>query len=171
MKSLAFKLTSLIPPHHFKPSKDLLSQPDQLDQSAVYIKQLRQRIEELKREKALKAAGTGASNNTIEDSETINGSTIPPVLELREMGSSLQLVLISGMKKKKLMLLHQVINILEEEGAEVVRASFSVVGHKVFHIIHAKVRVCRIGVANSSVCCRIPELACPCGGVILPETD
>ena len=54
------------------------------------------------------------------------------------MGSSLKLVLISGLKKK-LMLLHQVTNILEEEGAEVVSASFSVVGHKVFHIIHAKV--------------------------------
>ncbi|KAF2314693.1 hypothetical protein GH714_030046 [Hevea brasiliensis] len=59
-----------------------------------------------------------------------------PMIELREMGSSIEVILISGLKKN--FMLYEVITILEEEGAEVVSASFSTVGDKVFHTVHAQ---------------------------------
>ncbi|KAJ6868909.1 hypothetical protein NC651_033871 [Populus alba x Populus x berolinensis] len=49
MKDLCFKLASLVPHHFFKPSKDMLSQQDQLELAACYIKQMRERVEKLKR--------------------------------------------------------------------------------------------------------------------------
>ncbi|KAL2515740.1 basic helix-loop-helix (bHLH) DNA-binding superfamily protein [Forsythia ovata] len=69
MKDLCFKLTSLIPPPHSKPAKEILSQFDQFDQAASYIKQLRERIEELKRRKRLLALRTtDETDNSIRNS-------------------------------------------------------------------------------------------------------
>ncbi|KAG5536864.1 hypothetical protein RHGRI_024336 [Rhododendron griersonianum] len=68
-----------------------------------------------------------------------------PVVELREcLGSSLEVVLITGLKKN--FTISQVIGVIEDEGAEVVSASFSAVGDKVFHTLHAQAKVCRVGV-------------------------
>ncbi|KAM7479917.1 hypothetical protein LguiA_028130 [Lonicera macranthoides] len=154
MKGLCFKLTSLIPSHHFKPSKELLSQQDQLDQAACYINKLREKIEELKRKKELATSMTGPANN-INDSSMNFGLRLP-LVEFRDLGSTLEVVLITGLKKN--FMLFQVISVLEEEGADVVSASFSTVGDKVFHIIHAQVRVSRVGVDSSRVCQRLQEL-------------
>lgn len=60
-----------------------------------------------------------------------------PVIDLRDLGSSLELMLISGLNKN--FMLYEVITVLEEEGAEVVSASVSTVGDKVFHSLHAQV--------------------------------
>ncbi|XP_059642167.1 transcription factor bHLH162-like [Cornus florida] len=149
MKGLCFKLTSLIPSHHFKPSKDLLSQQDQLDQAAAYITQLKERIDELKQSReALR------NNDIVRDSMKI-GLRLPMV-ELRDLGSSIEVVLISGLEKN--FLLYEVISILEEEETEVVSASFSTVGDKVFHTLHAKVKVSRVGVEISRIHQRLQEL-------------
>uniref|UniRef100_A0A5B6ZJP9 BHLH domain-containing protein n=1 Tax=Davidia involucrata TaxID=16924 RepID=A0A5B6ZJP9_DAVIN len=156
MKGLCFKLTSLIPPHHFNPSKDVLSQQDQLNQAATYINQLRERIEELKgrKEAAMNNNNNNNNNNNITDTMTIGVSL--PLVELRDLGSSVEVLLISGLKKN--FMLYEVISILEEEGAEVVSASFSTVGDKVFHTLHAKVKVSRVGVDTTSIYQRLQEL-------------
>lgn len=60
-----------------------------------------------------------------------------PVLELRDLGSSIEVMLISGVNKN--FMLYEVITVLEEEGAEVVSANFSTVGDKIFHTVHAQV--------------------------------
>lgn len=115
----------------------MLSQQDQLDQAASYIKQLKERIGELKgrKEVALKTAAAAGTDNDLMDAIML-GLRLP-VIDLRDMGSSLEVMLISGLNKN--FMLYEVINVLEEEGAEVVSASVSTVGDKVFHSLHAQV--------------------------------
>ncbi|KAL2515774.1 BHLH domain-containing protein [Forsythia ovata] len=148
-----------VPPFTFGLSRKLLSQLDQLDQATSYIKQLRERIEELKRRKRLLALSTAEETNS-----SIRNSVIGlklPILRFRELGSSFEVVLISGHKKK--FMLYQVIRILEEGGAEVVSASLSNIGDNVFLTLHAQYydlsffpsrssgKVCRVGVDTSGV--------------------
>ncbi|KAL2492716.1 basic helix-loop-helix (bHLH) DNA-binding superfamily protein [Abeliophyllum distichum] len=154
MKDLCFKLTSLIPPQHSKPAKELLSQLDQLDQAANYIKQLGERIGELKRRKRLLALRTADETNN-----SINNSVIGlklPILKFTDLGCSFEVVLISGHKKK--FVLYQVISILEDGGAEVVTVSLSNIDDNVFLTLHAKVKVCRVGVDTSGIFQRLQAL-------------
>uniref|UniRef100_A0A2P2K3W1 Uncharacterized protein LOC105128559 n=1 Tax=Rhizophora mucronata TaxID=61149 RepID=A0A2P2K3W1_RHIMU len=153
MKLLSFKLASLIPPHHCQSSnKDMVTQ---LDNAASYIKQLKDRIEKLKR---IKEQATGSSSET-EYSTATDGKLLGlrlPIVELRELGSTIEVLLISASNKNNM--LPEVISILHEEGAEVVSASFTNVGDKVFHTIHAQVRISRVGVETTRVYQRLQEL-------------
>ncbi|CAN6578324.1 unnamed protein product [Malus baccata var. baccata] len=162
MKSLCFKLASLVPPQHFKTtnSKDTVSQQNQLDTAASYIKQLRERMENLKerKEKAMRSQ-LGSSNSDIgaiaAENAVMKGSRLP-VLELRDSGSSIEVMLISGLNKN--FMFYEVIRVLEEQGAEVVSANFSTVGNKVFHVVHAQVKISRVGVDTSTVWQRLQDL-------------
>ncbi|TXG50296.1 hypothetical protein EZV62_022820 [Acer yangbiense] len=160
MKSLCFKLASIIPSHNFKTSKEILSQQDQLDQAAAYIKQLRERIDRLKEIKDQATKPTtipnSSSSNIMDSTRTNNFGLKLPMFELIDLGSSIEVVLISGLQRN--FMLYEVISILEEEGAEVVSASFSTVGDKVFHTLHAQVKISRVGVDTSRVCERLREL-------------
>ncbi|XP_052183206.1 transcription factor bHLH162-like [Diospyros lotus] len=154
MKDLCFKLTSLIPPHHFKPSKELLSLPDQIDQVTTYIKQLKEKTDRLAARKKAVAMGKDGESHTMWMSHEL------PMVEVNDLGSCLKVVLISGLKKtmEKNSMLYEVIRVLQDEGAEVLTASFSTLGGKVFHTIHAKVKVSRVGVETSSVRRRLQEI-------------
>lgn len=81
---------------------------------------------------------------------------IVPVVEVKELGSSLEVVLISGLKKT--FTLNQVISVLQEEGTQVASASISTVGNRVFHTLHAQVKITRVGVDTSSISQRLQEL-------------
>ncbi|KAK3406694.1 transcription factor bHLH162 [Eucalyptus grandis] len=160
MKILCSKLASLIPQHHITTSKELLSQQDQLDQAASYIKQLKENIDGLKLRKeqaVLQSEGmdTSCSLTSSDDQENKLGFVLP-VFELRDHGLGLEVILISGRRRN--FMLYEVISILEEEGAEVVSASFSVIGDKIFHTLHAQVRLCRVGVETARVYKRLKEL-------------
>ncbi|XP_042488065.1 transcription factor bHLH162-like [Macadamia integrifolia] len=151
MKGLCFKLASLIP-RHFNTTKEISSQQDQLDHAASYIKELRQRLEELK-ERKQEAINICGINNDIRETMSI-GSNVP-VLELRDMGHSLEVTLITGLNKN--LMFTEVISVLTEEGAEVVNASFSVMGEKVFYTIHSQATSSRIGVDTTRLCQRLKE--------------
>ncbi|KAK2971097.1 hypothetical protein RJ640_005244 [Escallonia rubra] len=153
MKGLCSHLTSLVPPQHFKPSKDVLSQQDQLEQVATYIKQLEERIKELKGKKELLGNTTGTSSNT-SNKEMIGLRA--PMVEISEFGSSLEVVLVSGLRKN--FMLYQVVNILEDEGAEVVSANHFVSGDENFHTLHAQVKLLRVGVETSRLRQRLQQL-------------
>ncbi|PSR89590.1 Transcription factor bHLH36 like [Actinidia chinensis var. chinensis] len=153
MKELCFKLTSLIP-HHFKSSKDVVSQHDQLDQAVTYINQLTQRVDELKAKREIAMTNTCTNNNTRDT--RLFGTYELPVVELKDLGSIFEVVLITGLEKNFMM--HQVISVLEDEGADVVSASFYTLGAKVFHTFHAQVKVSRFGVDTSRVYQRLQEL-------------
>ncbi|XP_022859626.1 transcription factor bHLH162-like [Olea europaea var. sylvestris] len=155
MKDLCFKLNSLIPSQHFKPAKEVLSQQDLFDQAASYIKQLKERIEQLESRKRLSALSTAdETNNSIRNS-VMNGVKLP-ILRFRDFGCSFEVVLISGNNKK--FMLGEVIQILEGGGAEVMTASLSNIGFNVFITLHAKVKVSRVGVDTSGVFQRLQAL-------------
>ncbi|KAA8542658.1 hypothetical protein F0562_023843 [Nyssa sinensis] len=153
MKGLCLKLASIVPPQRFKPSKDVPSQQDLLDHAAIYIKQLKERIEELQRRKELELKNI-ATNNSSNDIMMLGPRL--PVVELRDTGSGIEVLLISGLKKN--FLLYKAIRIVEEEGAEIVSASFSTVADKVFHTLHAQVKVSRVGADTSNMYQRLQEL-------------
>ncbi|KAK7347009.1 hypothetical protein VNO80_21533 [Phaseolus coccineus] len=156
MKGLCFKLVSIIPSKYLKPTKDMLSQQDQLDLAATYIKHLRERIEKLKGEKeqAMNMMRTTQTNN-----EIFNVESQVPILEIKELGSGIEVMLISGVNKN--FMLYEVISVLEEEGAEVVAANFSTVANKIFYTVHAKVKISRVGVESTRVYQRLQELIEP----------
>ncbi|KAL0421812.1 UNVERIFIED_CONTAM: Transcription factor [Sesamum latifolium] len=130
-----------------------LSQRDQVEEATAYIKLLTQRVEEMKRRKseALMRSTASASSGG-----SMGGSKLP-VLKVRELaGSNLEVVLISGLCKT--FMLHQIISILQQEGAEVVDVNISNIGAQIFHTILAQVKVPRIGVNTSRIRMRIQEL-------------
>ncbi|XP_054807936.1 transcription factor bHLH162-like [Prosopis cineraria] len=157
MKALCFKLASLIPPHYLKHTKEMISQQDQLDIAASYIKTLREKLENLKgkKEEAMKLKEI---NSNLGMESMLMASNLP-LLELRDLGSSIEVMLISGLNRN--FMLYEVISVLEEEGAEVVSASFSTVGDKIFHTVHAQVKISRVGVETTRVYQRLHDLIAP----------
>ncbi|ESW27409.1 hypothetical protein PHAVU_003G199500 [Phaseolus vulgaris] len=156
MKGLCFKLVSIIPSKDLKPTKDMLSQQDQLDLAATYIKHLRERLEKLKgeKEKAMNMMRTTQTNNGI-----FNIESQLPLLEIKELGSGIEVMLISGVNKN--FMLYEVISVLEEEGVEVVTANFTTVANKIFYTVHAKVKISRVGVESTRIYQRLQELIQP----------
>ncbi|KAE9467371.1 hypothetical protein C3L33_00715, partial [Rhododendron williamsianum] len=118
------------------------SRQHQLDEAGTYIKLLEKRVEELKARRV--ALAMGNHDGTDNDGNTSIRIELP-VVELREcLRSGLEVVLITGLKKN--FAISEAIGVIEDEGAEVVSASFSTVGDMVFHTLHAQVKVCRVGV-------------------------
>ncbi|CAJ1975157.1 unnamed protein product [Sphenostylis stenocarpa] len=156
MKSLCHQLGSLIPPN-LKPTKSkfMLGQQDQLDLAARYIKHMTERIEKLKRQKE-QAMSNQSSDRKMMDT---NIDTKLPILELRDLGSGIEVMLVSGLNKT--FMLYEVISVLEEEGAEVVTASFSTIGDKIFYVVHAQVKISRVGVETTRVKDRLQEFIAP----------
>ncbi|XP_044343669.1 transcription factor bHLH162 isoform X1 [Triticum aestivum] len=173
MKALCAKLTSLIPKEHFS-NPDTMTQLSSLDEAASYIKKLKERVDELQHRRnsaqamATARGASGASMPTITPT-TSGGAGSPegekhwealaPVVEVQQHDdTSMDVVLVCS--KERPIMLHQVITILEEEGAEVVNANHSIAGHKIFYTIHS--RVCTyIGIAfhictrKYNPCCKI----------------
>ncbi|KAJ6885877.1 transcription factor bHLH162-like isoform X2 [Populus alba x Populus x berolinensis] len=137
MKALYSQLNSLVP--HQSSREPVLSLPDQLDEAASYIKRLQTNLERMK-EKKDNLMGTERTNYASMSScnGTITGLRSPQI-EVRETGSTLEVVLITGLDSQ--FMFNETIRVLHEEGAEIINASFSVVEDTVFHTIHSKVVV------------------------------
>ena len=95
-----------------------------MDQAAAYIKKLTENIEGLKERRALAAHIVGI-NKDMSDGMMIELRA--PVIEIKDLGSTVEVVLISGLNRN--FMLCDVISVLEEEGAEVVNASLSQVAN------------------------------------------
>uniref|UniRef100_A0A3N7E7Q0 BHLH domain-containing protein n=1 Tax=Populus trichocarpa TaxID=3694 RepID=A0A3N7E7Q0_POPTR len=137
MKALYSQLNSLVP--HQSSREPVLSLPDQLDEAASYIKRLQTNLERMK-EKKDNLMGTERTNYA--SMSSCNGTTTglrSPQIEVRETGSTLEVVLITGLDGQ--FMFNETIRVLHEEGAEIINASFSVVEDTVFHTIHSKVVV------------------------------
>ncbi|KAI3884941.1 hypothetical protein MKX03_037877 [Papaver bracteatum] len=177
MKALCFKLVSLIPPttsthdNNNRSSTKDIAQIDLIDQAANYIQELTKRMDKLKRKKDLlttttlpdtdcddhdiittNAAAVVAATSTcsLNTSTEICGNDLLdfPILQIRNFDSTtLEVVLITGMDKQ--FLYYQLITVLEEEGAEVVNASFATVDDKIFYTVHSQVRA---GVETRRIC-------------------
>ncbi|XP_026378601.1 transcription factor bHLH162-like [Papaver somniferum] len=140
MKSLCFKLVSLIPPttstdHQNHSSKKDIPQTDLIDQAANYIQEQRKRIDKLKRKKDL-----------------LTTTWLPEYYKDFD-SNTLEVVLITGMNEH--FMYYQLITVLEEEGAEVVNASFATVNDKIFYTVHSQVRA---GVETPRISDRLKKL-------------
>ncbi|KAF7034177.1 hypothetical protein CFC21_045225 [Triticum aestivum] len=172
MKGLCLKLSSLVPAsstHHLRhysssssspPSsnKDAATQLDQLDSAAAYIKQLRARIEDLKRRKQAALSGnTVGCSSSVSAGDYKSQTAALPVIEVRHQDGTLDVALASEAGRP--FRLHEVMAVLEQEGAEVVSASFSVVGDKIFYTLHSQALCPRIGLDAGRVAQRLRGLA------------
>lgn len=88
----------------------------------------------LKRKKQELLEGCGT-----DDQAARVGGSWSPFLTVRELDSVIEVGLKSGSNKK--FVLHQVIQVLEEEAAQVVALSYSNVGDTTFHTISAQVHI------------------------------
>ncbi|XP_047957414.1 transcription factor bHLH168-like [Salvia hispanica] len=149
MKALGLKLASTIPDCHLTQPKEFLSQLDQIDEAAAYIKILRERIEALNGRKA-QLMNSGNIAKAAGKSETL------PILTVKELGFGVEVMLISGLNKN--FLLGQLISIIEQEAAEVVTVNISRVGDNIVHTLHAQVKISRVGVDTLNISNRIHEM-------------
>ncbi|XP_057947922.1 transcription factor bHLH167 [Malania oleifera] len=148
MKDLYSRLASILPAQS---SKEKLALHVLLDQATGYIKQLQQKAEELRRRRdGLKGDGGQPENSPL------RGSMRLPVVKLRDLGSALEVNLVIGPNQN--FMIHQVIRILEQEGAEVVTTSCSIVGGTVFYTIYSQPLCPRIGIESSRAHERLKQL-------------
>ncbi|RZC76443.1 hypothetical protein C5167_000519 [Papaver somniferum] len=156
MKALCFKLVSLIPPTTSTHDNNHSSK------KIIHIQELTKRIDKLKRKKDLLTATTLPNTDHCGDQDiiTTNAAAVVaatstcslntsteicgndlldlPILQVRNFDSTtLEVVLITGMNKQ--FLYYQLITVLEEEGAEIVNASFATVDDKIFYTVHSQV--------------------------------
>ncbi|CAL1367673.1 unnamed protein product [Linum trigynum] len=156
MKGLCSNLVSLIPPNYFPPSQYALSQLEQLDQAAVYIGQLSRRIEKLKKKKEEAAAAT--SPPPAGEGMRSAGSLPSWKVEVRDLGTSIEVSLMTSGVERNYFIMYEAISVVEQEGAEVVSASFSAVADKIFLTIHARVKITRVGVETARLYRRLKEM-------------
>lgn len=111
-----------------------MSLPDQLHEAANYIKKLQIKLEKMTDKKA-KLMGLQRLN--IRGSVGKEMEFKVPVLEIHEIGSAIEVVLITGLDNQ--LMFKETLRLLHEEGAEVVNASYYALDDRVFHSIHTKV--------------------------------
>ncbi|KAL8460449.1 hypothetical protein ACS0TY_032117 [Phlomoides rotata] len=115
---------------------EAVSLPDQLEGATNYIKMLQAKLEEMKQKKTwlmqmpANLTSSGGSSRT-------GGRLDLPNIDIRVMGSALELVLITGLNCQ--FMFNEIIRMLHEGGAEFVNASFSVLDNTIFHTIHSKI--------------------------------
>ena len=138
-----------------------MTQLGSLDVAAAYIKKLKERVDELQQKRSsaqlmaagtsgggggggsvasTSAAATAASGGARSEQDAAEEAAEAPVVEVvhHHDGSSLDVVLISSVERP--FKLHEVVTVLEEEGAEIINANLSVASRKIFHTIHCRVR-------------------------------
>ena len=131
-----------------------MTQLGSLDEAASYIKKLKERVDELQHRRnsaqAMAAARGASGASTPTTTPTTSGGAgspegekhweaLAPVVEVQQHDdTTMDVVLVCSTERP--IMLHQVIIILEEEGAEVVNANHSVAGDKIFYTINSRVR-------------------------------
>ncbi|MED6154983.1 hypothetical protein PIB30_001125 [Stylosanthes scabra] len=131
-KSLHFKLNSLLPNHN---PRDVLPRAEKVEDAIRYIKSLEERVKiaNEKKESLLRIV-----RNKSGPHETHGLSlTKTPAIEIHELGSMLEIVLMtSGIDNQ--FIFKEIIRILHEENIEVLSANSSLAGDAMLHVVHAK---------------------------------
>ncbi|KAL3511287.1 hypothetical protein ACH5RR_030688 [Cinchona calisaya] len=133
-KNLHSQLASLLPP-----SQEKLSLSALVDRSFAYVKYLKERIDKLKAKK-----------------EELKEELVQPAIEVNEKGSVLEVNLITSSEKG--FTLHEIISILEGEGAQVLSASYSTMKNRIIYTITSQAYSSRIGIETSRVHDRLKTL-------------
>lgn len=145
MKTLYSSLCSLLPNH--ASSKEAVPLPDQIDEAMKYIKSLEKKVEKSKEKKEALSSRKRSHPCTSEFKS--------PRIEIREMGSTLDVVLITGEDDK--FIFHEIIRLIHEERAEVLNANFCVSGNSIVHSIHAQAGEFETNFIASQVSNRLKE--------------
>ncbi|KAH0985690.1 hypothetical protein GBA52_012867 [Prunus armeniaca] len=156
MKALYSKLNSLVPHQR---SREVTSLPDQLDDAVNYIKKLQMNLEKMREKKECLMGNekSGNSNAGFVGGEVMGGLKSPQIeIEIQEMGSALQVVLITGLDYQ--FMFNESIRVLHEEGADIVNASFSIVEDTIFHTIHSKIGESEPGPVAARISERLKKL-------------
>lgn len=111
------------------------SLPDQIDEAIKYITSLEANLKKSKEKKESLIGRKKRPHTCTNFEETVGLKS--PKLEIRETGSALQIVLITGLDNQ--FIFNEMIHILHGEQAEVLNASFSTSGDSVLHLVHAEV--------------------------------
>ncbi|CAI8591132.1 unnamed protein product [Vicia faba] len=129
MKTLYHKLNSVLPHQTSK----AISMPDRLEEATNYIKKLQINLEKMKEKKYL--LETQRPNVNMKRREKLMLKS--PKIEIQQIGLTLEVVLITGLDSQ--FLFNETIRILNEEGVDIVNASYKVNKDTVFHSIHCQV--------------------------------
>lgn len=113
--------------------------PDRLSDAVNYIEELQARVEKLKDRKESLLEHQNLNTASCPLGKTSAGASLLPEIMTQEMGSALEVVIISS-KLGCQLTFNEVVRVLHEEGAEIVGANFSVMGDIAFHCIHSEVR-------------------------------
>ncbi|KAJ7948328.1 Transcription factor bHLH36 [Quillaja saponaria] len=124
MKILYCKLNSLLPTHN---SKEQLALPDQIDEAINYIKTLEAKVKMIM-DKKESLKGLRKRSPTC---------SISPQIEIRELDSTLEIVLITGFDNQ--FIFYEIIRFLHEEKIEVRSVNSSRLRDSMFHVIHAEI--------------------------------
>ncbi|TKY48873.1 Transcription factor bHLH36 [Spatholobus suberectus] len=129
MKDLCSKLNSLLPNNN--PRGEALSRADQIDEATNYIKNLETKVKmaQEKKESLMQRKRSRSDCSTTSEA---------PKIEIREMGSSLQIILTCGFDNQ--FMFSEVIRILHEENIEVKSAHSSLAGNSMLHVGHAEIQ-------------------------------
>lgn len=119
--------------------QEALPLTDQIDEAINYIKTQEAKLKKFKEKKESLTSRKRSFSKCTSSFESTSTSRAPK-LEIREMGSSLQIILISGLDNQ--FLFCEIIRVLQDEGVEIATASFSVHGNSIFHTVHAQVINC-----------------------------
>ncbi|XP_039072002.1 transcription factor bHLH168-like [Hibiscus syriacus] len=141
LRQLFTRLHSLLPP---QPTK--ISTLQVLEQTTIYVTQLRNRMAELKQMKL--RLGEECKGE---------GSLISPVISIIDLDSTLEVNFFMEWRGK--LQLSNIMKILMEEGAEVVRGAANHSNEdRIIYSIHCQPINCRIGIATSRVQQRLENL-------------
>ncbi|KAK8567688.1 hypothetical protein V6N13_105644 [Hibiscus sabdariffa] len=147
MKLLSFKLSALLPP---QPTK--MSMPELVDQATAYVKELQQNLEKYKQMKVEMREKLGRPDGSMRSRK------IPPALNITDLGSHLEVNLITGLNNR--FALSDFISILHEGGAEIISATCQYTEDRAIYTIFSQAIYPRIGIATSSVHERLKSLIC-----------
>ncbi|WVZ04362.1 hypothetical protein V8G54_025168 [Vigna mungo] len=138
MKILFNKLNSLLPSYN---PKEVLPLPDQVDEAINYIKSLEAKVKMAQEKKESLQGAKKRYRGCFSNNNDANLAAAPlpksPQLEIQEVGSSLQVVLTTGMDNQ--FIFYEIIRMLHEENIEVRSLNSSLTGDSVFHVVHAEI--------------------------------
>ncbi|OMO89875.1 hypothetical protein CCACVL1_07581 [Corchorus capsularis] len=139
MKNLFSSLFSLLPP---QPKR--MSIPDMVEVARVYITRFQRHIEELSQRRM---------QYLVEEEANNRATTIPPVLNIMEFNSIMEINLITG--SNMAFTLSDIISIIEEEGAQVLNVTYNTAGNTNILSIRCQAVYARIGIENSRLLHRL----------------
>ncbi|XP_014506617.1 transcription factor bHLH162 [Vigna radiata var. radiata] len=128
MKDLFSKLNSVLP---HQSSREGISRPDQIGEAIDYIKNLQIKLEKMKEKKH------NLTDIVRSRTATMNMELKSPQFKIQQMGSVLEVVLVSGLDFH--FIFNETIRVLQEEGSDIVNASYTVAENAVLHKIHCQV--------------------------------